>query len=148
MNNIDEAKKMLKDYKQLLIRKKQLATVIEELDRIVTSAKSPNFEQNMSGGYDLSISEKIARLVDLEHEFERINIQLQEKILIIERILMKVAEEQTLGANILHYKFVDNLTLEAISVIINYSYRNTVRIYNSAIRSFYINFQKEVTQNG
>lgn len=142
----EEAKKILKDYKQLIIRKKQLKKVIDSLERDIQSAKGINLDNDVCGGYNLPLSAKIARLADLKAKYEEIVEMIDSKLLEIERLLMMVAEEQTLGANILHYKFIEGKTIEEISLLIGYTYRQTIRIYNSALKCFYIKFQDEIKE--
>ncbi len=137
----EEAKKILKDYKQLIIRKKQLKKVIDSLERDIQTAKGINLDNDACGGYNLPLSAKIARLADLKANYEEIVGMIDSKLLEIEKLLMMVAEEQTLGANILHYKFIEEKTIEEISTTIRYSYPQTIRIYNSALKCFFIKFQ-------
>lgn len=142
MPNKEKAKEILKKYKQLITRRNQLTNVITNLERNIQSVKGANLEPNLVGDGNSTISQKIARLVDLQVEFELINQQIYTKVLIIEKVLQKVAEEGVLYANILHYKFVDLMNIESIAVIIRYSYRQTIRIYNAALIKFYKNFSE------
>lgn len=143
----EEAKKLLKEYKQLIVRKKQLDKLISDLEKEVLSAKSPIVDPTLIGS-NSSLASKISFLVDLKNEYENIVINLNNKILIIEKALMNVAKNSgVLYANILHYKFIEGNTLEAISVIIGYSYPQTIRIYNSALKNFYISFSKVTIKN-
>ena len=142
MNNIEDAKKILKEYKHLIVRRNQLKKVIDTLEHDIQSAKGINFDNDASGGYNLPLSAKIARLADLKAKYEEIVEKIDAKIFEIEKLLMLVAEEQTLGANVLHYKFIEGKTIEEIGTIIGYAHRQTIRIYNSALRCFYIKFQE------
>lgn len=143
----DEAKKVLISYKQLVVRKQQMENVINRLEKSIQSIKGPNFDSNCFSGGNSSVAAKIARLVDLKAQFEHIEVLIYSSLLEIEKVLMLVAQEGVLFANILHYKFIEFKTIDEISETIKYSRPQSIRKYNAALRCFYRKF-KEVKRYG
>lgn len=140
IEKLNKAKSILRDYKQIKIRKEQLEKIVNKLKHQIQSCKSPSFSDMppVSSKIGNATTQRIANLVDTELKLNEIVKRYNNELLLIEYALNEVAEQYgVLGANILHYKFVDCLSLEKIAEIIKYTKRQTIRIYNTALAVFY-----------
>lgn len=143
MPNNEEAKKILKSYKQLIIRKQQMQKTINNLESAIQTAKGSNLDQNGFGGCNSSVAAKIARLVDLKMQFEKLEMQIYQQLFEIEKVLYLVASAGVIFANILYYKFIEFKTIEDIAELLGYCRSQTIRIYNKALVNFYIKYEEE-----
>lgn len=140
IEKLNKAKSILKDYKQIKIRKEQLEKIVNNLKHQIQSCKSPSFSDmpHASSKIGNATTQRIANLVDTELKLNEIVKRYNNELLLIEYALNEVAEQYgVLGANILHYKFIDGLSLDKIAEIIKYTKRQTIRIYNIALAVFY-----------
>ena len=139
----EKSKKILIEFKQLYIRKKQLLNIINNLEKEIQTAKSPSMSLNSFAGNITTMTAKIAKLVDYKQQYDEIIELMNNKLWKIEKVLLLICEQNPVGANILHYHFIDQLSFEKISVKINFSYRQTLRYYNKALQNFYNIYNKE-----
>lgn len=148
INTKEEAKKILKGYKQLLIRRNQLEKIVSKLEAEVINLKGPNYGDNSTGIGNSSITAKIAKLVDLKNELETFEDKCNSKLLEIESVLQLVAEKDgVIYANILHFKFVDFYLLDYIAELVGYSRCQTIRYYNESLNCFYTKYKEGVVAN-
>lgn len=143
----EKSKKILIEFKQLYIRKKQLLNIINNLEKEIQTAKSPSMSLNSFAGNNTTMSAKIAKLVDYKQQYDDIIELMNNKLWKIEKVLLLICEQNPVGANVLHYHFVEQLSFEKIACKINFSYRQTLRYYNNALQNFYNIYNKEYEQH-
>ena len=93
-----------------------------------------------SGNHD-KIGTAVAMAVDYERESERLAEELTAlKARIIEQI---DGIDDPLHYNILHLLYVENKRFVEVAVMVDYSYRQTKRHYNQALKAFEEKYGKE-----
>ena len=89
----EKTKKILIEFKQLYIRKKQLLNIINNLEKEILTAKSPSMSLNSFAGNNTTMTAKIAKLVDYKQQYDEIIEVMNNKLWKIEKVLLLICEQ-------------------------------------------------------
>lgn len=121
-----------KQYANLIKELEQLRESIVRLDARIKQAKIPFLTDDPRSTVPVTMQDSIVKLIELRERYEdlfKLYVQKQER-------LSKLIEQldDPVERTVMRYRYVDGMTLQETAEKINYSYRQTKRIYKIAAK--------------
>ena len=121
----------LKAYRHLRGEVLQLQAQIEELESRITSPRTPKLSKMPKGRGGYSIEDDVIRHTELVGRYREKVAALEAEQLTLEGYIdeLEITERMVIRA-----RYMQGLTWDETAMLVNYSYRQTWRIYARAIR--------------
>lgn len=140
----ENEKNELRSYLKAKRKARAYRDKIDELEKTINAMKGPSFNEHISGGSVITKESQIAKLVDYQMEWFKLQAEAERKCLEINKKIEKVNEVNQDCGLILVLRFINGCSFERICISICKEYRQMFRDYNKALE-IYQRVNKEVS---
>lgn len=124
ISSLESSRQELCSIRHLIKRRSLMQYKIREIEERVVTARTSS-TAFVKGGAGTSLEELINKLLDLKDLYNKEEIEINNKIMTVEKNINIVAANNPLLANILSMYFVDGKKLEQVSLDVGYCYSQT-----------------------
>ena len=128
-------KEQLRAYRDIKLEKDKLAAMVEEVEAVLYSPRSPNLSGMPSGGSTPGslVEEAAIKHAELLERYQRKVAEWISSLVEIENAIERLEDPKERAVLRLYY--AQGLTWEEVCVAVNYSWRQTHRIHARALKA-------------